>query len=201
MFPLTFVLFDGLLLYGMIGVFGLLALISMEYDRPGICTAILAIALVVIEYYSTIHPISFVIQHPLDAAMLFGAYFVAGSLWIIIKWFSHVYKVRDRFNDVKQDCIDNLKQKGSGSWFNTDGSLNDEGQAQVYRSAANRIGETELPLQVSQHKADIYMWWLCWPLSLFWTLLSDPITRLWNFVYNLFGNMMQEISNNAFKFK
>lgn len=198
-----FLMFDGFVMYGMIGVFGLLALISMEYDRPGLCTAIVALALLILEYYSPLKPISFAISRPIDALMLFGAYFAAGSLWIIVKWLSHVYKVRDRFNEVKDSILADLKKSKSYGvpLFKDDGSLTEDGRVVLYSTAAARIHERELPLQVSHHKAEIYMWWLCWPLSLFWTLLCDPITRLWHFVYNLFGGWMQAISDNAFKIK
>jgi hypothetical protein len=205
-----FLLLDGLMLYGAIGVFSLLALVSMEYEKPGICTVIVIIALGVLEYYSSLHPLTFAYHNPIDAAVLVALYFCVGTGWIIVKWFSHVYKVRDRFNEVKQDCIKNVREmpdqysgrtttKTKADFVNTDGSLTAEGMRLVYDQAAMRIGERHLPLLASEHKGEMYMWWLLWPLSLGWTLLSDPITRLWHFVYNLFGGVMQRISDHAFR--
>lgn len=190
---LPFMMFDGVILYAIILGFCFLELISMEYERPGLCTTILIAALIVLEFCSAIKPLSFAYDHPIHALIIVAAYFAAGSVWIIIKWASHVYKVRDRFNAVKQACLTELNI--------TSEALSDEHKQQVYRLAARKIGEPELPLQVSQHKSKIYMWWLCWPLSLFWTLLDDPITRLWNFVYNLFGRWMQRISDRSLDLK
>lgn len=200
---LPFMMFDGLLLYAIIGSFCIIELISMEYEKPGICTGILIIALIVLELCSSLKPLSFVYEHPLHALIIVGAYFAAGSLWIVIKWVSHVYKVRDRFNAVKQDCIREIGHPSPDplKFFNTDDSLNEAGKQRVYWIAAQKIGEKQLPLQVAQHKAQIYTWWLCWPLSLFWTLLDDPITRLWNFVYNLFGRWMQRISDRSIELR
>lgn len=199
-----FLVIDGLFLYGLIGIFSLLALVSMQYERPGLCTVVVAVALAVLQYYSPLQPISFIIHRPIDAAMIAGAYFAAGSIWILIKWFSHVYKIRDRFHEVKDQIIKGMKSDFGtfpNDYFNQDGSLTLNGSQLLHVRGATRIHERELPPQVSHHKAEIYMWWLCWPLSLIWTMLSDPIIRLWNFVYNLFGNMMQTISDNAFRVK
>jgi hypothetical protein len=147
-------------------------------------------------------PLSFAYQHPIHAVIIMGGYFAVGSLWFNIKWFSHVYKVRDRFNAVKQDCIDDLKRVDrDGFNFEADGALTNVGKQRIYKAAALRIHERSLPLQVSDHKAEIYVWWLCWPLSLFWTTLNDPITRLWNFVYSMFGNWMQRISDRSIDLK
>lgn len=190
---------DGFLLYAVILGFAVLELIAMEYDRPGTGTGILLVALIVLQFCSTVQPLTFAYQHPVQALILLGGYFAVGSLWIIIKWFSHVYKVRDRFNAIKQEVIGELKQ--DANYFRADGGLTEEGKQRVYRVGAQRLAERRLPLQVSDHKAEIYMWWLCWPLSLFWTVLNDPITRLWNFVYSMFGNWMQRISDRSIDLK
>jgi hypothetical protein len=198
MFSLVpFMILDGFLLYAVILGFAIIELIAMEQDRPGMATGILIVALVVLQFCSTVQPLSFAYHHPVHALIIAGGYFAIGSIWIILKWFSHVYKIRDQFNAIKQDCINQLNQ----DYFLADGSLTEDGKKKVYRIAAIRLQERDLPLQVSEHKGEIYMWWLCWPLSSFWTVLNDPITRLWNFVYSLFGNWMQRISDRSIDLK
>jgi hypothetical protein len=201
---IPFMMLDGLLLYAVIAVFLVLELIAMEADRPGTCTGILIVGLLVLQYCSPLQPLTFAYHYPVHALILVAAYFFIGSIWIIIKWLSHVYRVRDRFNAVRQECIGALQLSSESvraESFNMDGTLTEEGKIRVYRFGANKIGERNLPLQVSQHKAEIYMWWLCWPVSLFWTILNDPITRLWNFVYSLFGNWMQRVSDRSLDLK
>lgn len=189
---------DGLLLYVVIAAFAVLELISMEQDKPGICTGLLIAALIVLQYCSTLQPLSFVYHYPVQMLIIVGVYFAIGSAWIIIKWFSHVYKMRDQFNRIKPDCINELKRVDHDFDPNR---LTDQGKQRIYRLAAQKLGVQILPLQVSQHKAQMYMWWLCWPVSLFWTVLNDPITRLWNFVYNTFGSWMQHISDRSIDLK
>lgn len=204
MFSLVpFMIFDGFFLYALLFGFVVLELIAMEQDRPTAVTAILIVALIVLQFCSNVQPLSFVYQHPIHALIILGAYFAIGSLWIIIKWFSHVYRVRDQFNAVKQECIDELRRvdHNQTNFTGNGDALTDEGKRRIYKSAAMRINERSLPLQVSHHKADIYMWWLCWPISMFWTALNDPITRLWNFVYSLLGNWMQRISDRSIDLK
>jgi hypothetical protein len=203
MFTLVpFMILDGFLLYIVILGFAVVELIAMEQDRPGSVTAIFIVALLVLQFCSHIQPLSFAFNHPGQALIIVGSYFVVGSIWIIVKWLSHVYTVRDRFNAVKQECIDELKRADQRNInFAADGTLTDDGKLRIYKLGALKINERNLPLLVSQHKSDMYMWWVVWPLSLFWTVLNDPITRLWNFVYNMFGNWMQKVSDRSIDLK
>jgi hypothetical protein len=105
-----------------------------------------------------------------------------------VKWTSHVYAVGRRFDAIKESIKTGLGESVNGA----------EGQALFYQKAATRLGERSIPLRVSDHKAELYMWWACWPLSMVWTLLDDPLKRTWYFVYDNIGGLLQRISNNRF---
>ena len=194
--PVSFFLLDGLFLWVLLGGFGVLALVSMEYEKPGWYTTVLCAAAAFLEFCTPWHPITQALHHPVYAATLVSLYFVAGTFWIVIKWTSHVYLVKRKFDAVKDDAGNKI----TGPQFrNPDNSLTADGREKLYQVAAFQIGERELPLRVSRHKSEMYMWWACWPLSMFWTALNDPIKRLWWFVYDQIGNTLQNISNRAFK--
>jgi hypothetical protein len=204
----SFILIDGFLFWLLFGAFSVLSIVAIEKESPSFCTGIVAAFLILLEFFSPYHPISFIFHNPRDAIVIVLLYIIAGAGWIVVKWLSHVYTVRDRFNEAKDGIIAGFKNqiKYTSGYvgdrtvlFNDDGTLNAEGMERLYSEGARRVGEARLPLQVTQHKSEIYMWWLCWPLNMFWTLLNDPIRRIGNFIYHLLGDTLQNISDHAFK--
>ncbi len=174
------IVFDGLLLWSLVGVLSVLTLVTMEFEKPGWCTFLIIAALGIFEFYTNYHPVTFALQHPIDALVVVAIYFATGTLWMVIKWISHVYIVRDKFSEFKKQY----------------GDIND--RQLFYAKASNAFGYS-IPLKVSNHKSELYMWWLVWPLSLVWTIINDPIKRIWHFVYHQFGDVLQRISDRAFK--
>jgi len=53
--------------------------------------------------------------------------------------------------------------------------------------------------QVRNHKGRIIAWMSYWPWSLFWTLLNDPIRRLFRRIYYQIKNVLQSISDRVYK--
>ena len=56
----------------------------------------------------------------------------------------------------------------------------------------------EIPL-VSNHKSDILMWMTYWPFSTVWTLLDSPVKKVFTFIYDRIGGLMQGMANKMFK--
>jgi hypothetical protein len=206
----SFIFIDGFLFWIIFAAFSVFSIVAIEKESPSFCTGIVAGFLLILEFFSPYHPLSFILHQPRDAIVIALLYIAAGAAWIVVKWVSHVYTVRDRFNEIKADIIGAYRKPSnknpSGQYvgdrqafFNEDGTLNELGVQRLYEEGARRVGERQLPLQATQHKSEIYMWWLCWPLSMFWTLLNDPIRRIGNFIYHLLGNTLQNISDHAFK--
>jgi len=55
-----------------------------------------------------------------------------------------------------------------------------------------------MPL-VRNHKGRIIAWMSYWPWSLFWTILNDPIRRLFRRIYYKIKSFLQGISEKVFK--
>lgn len=173
-------LLDGLYFWMVLAAFGIMTIGTIEYELGGWSTAMLAIVLLFLQFYSSYKPLFFAIHFPVYAVTALALYFALGAGWIVLKWTSHVYSVRDRAKEV----VERRKALCVGC------SISD---------VAREIGVSRLPLQVSDHKKLLYIWWLWWPLSLFWTICDDPLRRLGHFVYNQLGQLLQTISDNAFK--
>jgi hypothetical protein len=215
--------FDGIVLWIALGMLGVLTLVAIENEKPWWFTILLGSTMALLEFETTIKTMTFAYNHPLFAAECVVAYFVIGTAWIALKWISHVHWIGGKFDKIKdkiqRDIISDYKGSSyytggvsardrsepvDGPYVNKDFTLNNAGLYKLYHTASVAIGlRRPLPLQVSEHKTELYLWWLGWPLSMFWTILNDPIKRLvngvWNFVYNKIGRFLQEISNKRFK--
>lgn len=53
-------------------------------------------------------------------------------------------------------------------------------------------------VEVSNNKERIFGWLFYWPLSASWTVLNDPIRRIFNFVYNRISGSLQRMSDKMY---
>ena len=49
------------------------------------------------------------------------------------------------------------------------------------------------------HKGDILMWMTYWPFSSLWTLINDPIRKIFRTIYTNIASSLQAISDRMFK--
>jgi len=136
------------------------------------------------------------IQHnPLAIAEYAGVYVVAGIIWGFVKWFFYVLKIRDRYAAFRKN------------WIATHGDIDDAPYTDGYGkkgSTRKIVFQNEarvqhvIPPSADKNKGRIIFWMTYWPASAVWTLLNDPITRLWKFVYNRLGALFERISKAMF---
>jgi hypothetical protein len=50
----------------------------------------------------------------------------------------------------------------------------------------------------AEYKGRIISWMTYWPFSGVWTIINDPIKRLFKYIYGRFNNLYQAMSNNMF---
>lgn len=205
-------LLEGLYLWLIMVGLSIAALFFAENESPKFCTTTIIAALLILEFCTTIHPISSAVNDPVTAALYIAGYIALGTAYIFLKWTSFVYSIRSKFYDIKQDVIesmwknsDRFGDKKESLFLNASDEssreLTDDGIDQLYSSSASRLHVSSLPLEVREYKATIYMWWAIWPISGLWTVVNDPVRRIGNFIYNMSHNTLQRISTNAFKFE
>lgn len=56
----------------------------------------------------------------------------------------------------------------------------------------------EFPPRADHNKGRIIFWMSYWPASALWTIINDPITRFYRFLYNRIGKLLEGISNSMF---
>lgn len=136
------------------------------------------------------NPFPVMIADPLWAIEMVGAYFLCGAVWSVIKWYFHGLNIRDEYRTVKS------------RFFNTEGIVGDKIPQKLVSKWENTIERNfpnGVPPKAMDNKASILMWMSHWPFSFIWTLINDPIRRIFMFIYARIANLMQKISNATFK--
>jgi hypothetical protein len=160
----------------------------VENDRGVAAFFVLTVAAVLLLNRHTADLLYFIGHHPGRTAAYILAYFAAGTVWGIVKWFLHVTKKLEEYKEKKARFLRNEHAteitpdlvKGFKSYMGTSYS---DGQ----------------PPQVHEHKSDIMMWMTYWPFSGLWTLVNDPVRRAFRAIYRSIASSLQSMSDRLFK--
>jgi uncharacterized membrane protein (DUF485 family) len=200
----------------------LLYLIENEKAVGALMTVLITIGVFVAFGDKRLLP--WVISHPVDLAIDIGAYVLIGIVWGFVKWFFYVLRARDKYEKMRAEfeeradafrltvatrAASDKYPLGRGSTARTE--ANEESyKAEVARLnvkpagfdkalfqhyASNQSFELrDFPPSADKNKGRIIFWMSYWPFSGVWTLINDPITRL----YRRLGALFQKISHSMF---
>jgi len=145
-------------------------------DHAGSATICILLFLGLLQMFSDIHPFTYIINEPIRSALIAGVYVVCGVVYVWFKWMSYVNTAVRKIN----------------------ANRNDYGSTRDPESTARYLGYKSIPLKVSDYKSKIMGWMIYWPASAAWTILNDPIRRLFEAIYNKIAKSLQDISDKAF---
>lgn len=143
-------------------------------------------------------------DHPWYALAGLGVYLTAGVVYAVIKWWSYV---RDRRAALDQQIKETLDGEPSiEAWVTRRDSLlphktytvNDFWGIVEHRQPGSVRVSRHVPL-ASEHKARIMTWMSYWPWSAAWTLVNDPVRRMFRAIYHEIAGQLQRIADRAWK--
>jgi len=156
---------------------------------------------------------SYVLENPGHLVGFILAYFAAGGLWSLAKWYLFASKKRDTYEDVKRkfllergvqtaevpehhkaDFRDHLL--GDSDWSDEISVLEKQPDGSV-----NRIRKTVLKIKpiAWEHKTRIITWMTYWPWSLLWSLLDDIVRNVFRRIQRYLEGLMDWIASLVFK--
>lgn len=173
----------------------LLALI--EYEKTGWATFTMIATFAALYFLGDFNVITAALRNPGLTAALAGGYFAAGTAWSVAKWWFFVRRCREDYDKQKAEFLrhngiegtaipDNLKTK----WK--------ESLGYGYGRNSHRRSDNVIP-KAGDHKSRIMAWMCYWPWSMVWTLINDPVKRVFKQIYLQIQGIMQSISNRAFR--
>lgn len=142
----------------------------MDNNALGGATIVAIVTVAVLVVFGGFNPISYLAAHPGEIVLGIAAYFFAGAVWSLVKWYFWLVKLRRRIDA-------------------------DEPQDRVLYTAGVRM----FPPNPGDHKSRIIGWIALWPASMLWTIINDPVRRAAEEIYARLGGTYQHISNRVFK--
>ena len=175
-----------------------LMLAWIEFEKTGWATFCTILAVLGMHFVLQLPILNLFLEQPGYALTLLGGYFAIGTFWAVIKWWLYVRNEREKYDEFKlvfcaQNNIsgntipENLKQA-----FKT--KLSDYNCS--YNVGFNKQG-IELRPQVTSHKESIYTWMAYWPWSFVWTIINDPIRKMFRYIYTKIRRTLQQISDSV----
>lgn len=161
------------------GAFFLLEVLFVESDKPSAATLTMIIFAVMIVLFGDVS-FTWIRDNPGTIVAVIVGWFLAGTVWSVVKWYFFCLNIRDKYLAWSADQ-------------STPPSASD------VRYWAAKQDLIEFPPQAIQQKEQIITWMVYWPFSATWTLLNDPVRRLFNMIYRKISKALQEISDKVFK--
>ena len=190
-----------------------LLILCTEYESPFWAGFSLLCVLAALQFMGNVPVIAWSTENPLKLGGCIAGYFVIGTFWGCIKWWFHVRGCRDKYIELREEWMAGLKgqiarlKRSGGSESNhaeiaayqevlKEGCITDAAKKYWtdYITGSHRSRNTLKPL-VSRNKRRILLWMAWWPFSALWTIINDPVRKIFKTLYNSVKGWLQKISD------
>ena len=183
--------------------FILIAFVENEKSIGALLTIIVTGAL--LYFFGNKGVIPWMLQNPITIAEYIGGYLVLGVIWGFVKWFFYVLKARDRYETFRAEWLKNegpindqvvpLPSKKS-QWNDETKEVPNPDPTDTWRARFLKAAQNNrvLPPRAVHNKGRIIFWMAYWPASGLWTLINDPITRIYRFLFTRIVVTFEHIS-------
>ena len=187
----TFFAVGGIAFYALLAFFVVALLTSVNYDSGWWSTFITVGFFIALYFAIGFNVVTWTWVHPLLALQYVVEFLVCGVVWACVKMYFHALAMRDIARQVK---VQFLNEYGLTT-------ITEDKKARFITEVKRHPKYTDsfYPPRVLDHKADWLMWATYWPFSLVWTLIDQPLKKLWRLIYSYIGNLMQTIVNKMFE--
>lgn len=181
---MEFLVFGGLLFWIAVAIVAALSIIFVEKQKNWSTFITLVLFAVALEWFSNVKPITWVFHHPMKLLVYIGVYAIIGAVWSVIKWWLYTLDARDRYTKSR---VEYMQQN----------NLAEMGEIDVKRFV--KLYKLEkFPPMPHNEAMRISVWIAYWPLSGLWTLINDPIRRLFIAIRQSLQGVYTGISNSIF---
>lgn len=151
------------------------ALIEGHENGGSLSSLVCVVTLVLFWFLGAGHDlnglVNFIIQAPAASIGIFLLYILAGAFWSVGKWYFFVVRLRDEY-------IERIDNYGNGKVSQSD--------VDKHRP------------KPSTYKGRITSWMFYWPFSITWTLLNEPVRKIYLTLFNWFEESFEKISDKVF---
>jgi hypothetical protein len=157
------------------------ALYGSRHNGGGLYSTLVIIGCVILYYFCGSKQdvedfFVFIKDHPVLSLLRILIYIGIGLVWSVFKWYFFLQNTKEKL--LKQ--IEYRKEEYPG---NT--KLN------------GPIHESDFP-KAKDNKARIISWMSYWPFSAFWTLINEPVKKIFKFIYTKFEGVFTYMEKKVF---
>ena len=196
----------GLFIIGSVGFWILAAVVSilmfyfLEYDESFRASLTLIVTILFLFWFGNLS-FSYISANPLQFLAFVAGYFVAGAVWTIVKWWFFVYRIREGYDRIKEGYLrkegingDRIPENLRDKWYDY------LRQSTEWHSNLINLGRNGVePPKPNDFKSRIYSWMVFWPWSMVYTLIDDPVRKIFRFIYRNIRHLLESISTHAFR--
>lgn len=181
----------GVLFWIFVSIVALVLFIVVANEKPGWATIYVVVTLVLLAWLGDFNLWKVVTHEPWWAVALFAAYVVLGVSWSFWKWWFFVTDKRDKFLELKnryEKVVKDDKPESEYCHLDYDCSLNH----------LRREMELNKKPRARDNKARILTWTIYWPWSFVWTIIDDPLKKLFKYIYKKLQAVYQKIADKVY---
>ena len=149
--------------------------LAVEFDHGIKAFLVLFGTLLVFHFANDSHVFRWIAENPGHLIAYLLGYFAIGTFWTYVKWYFFVLKKKEE----AEKQLDDLKTS----------NLN------LYNDQKKWIQKAP---EVKVYKRKIIRWMAYWPFSAAWTILNDPLKRIFEWIFKRISTSLQTMSNKMF---
>lgn len=185
---------------------------SIYQDNGSWATGSLVFYFVIMLVFGQFNMIGFISANPIILLIVLASYFIAGIFWTFMKWRFYVSDERRKFDDHKEEWLENQGISDGKITDDLKARWTDEARNYACNCSESPINNTfknelktgtqivnSIKPRVRRNKSKIIFWLTYWPFSLVYALLYDATVAAWNYIYHGIGKRLQKISDNKFQ--
>lgn len=173
-----------------VAIFAVSALIiwGVEADNGAGTTAAALAGGALLWYFTGAVPLLWYLRdHWTTILVCILGYIVLGACWGVAKWWFFLHNKGDEYEAQRASF-----QK---AWNDATEQFKTSYKNDYKEWIASSKG---YPPTFLHHKADFTFWMAWWPFSMFWTLINDPLKRIYRFIVQQLSGMLTRMSNAVF---
>ncbi len=188
-----------------VAIFAILIVIFSEEAGAAATLTVIAAALF-LQFIARWNLVGFFKASSILALLTYaGVYVACGLVWSVIKWTAYTHAQRRKYDTIRAKFLEDrgitdgfMPAEMKSKWELNLQDRGSEFKKHGFRHFSSGISTAIIP-NVRENKAAIIRWMTYWPFSLVYTLLNDPVRRLFEFLYEQIGTKLQTIANHAFR--
>lgn len=174
-----------------VGMIVMTAFIVHERDVKAALT--LVVVLAALALFGDFNALAWIRAHAVGFCVGLGVYLAFGTVFAVFKWWRFVGRLRDTYDEAKARYLQTHGLAGPGIPVEYRGDWRNHVRQYV------RDLRGDFPPQARSYKGKIVSWMTYWPWNLLWTLINDPIRRLFKAIFQMIQGILQGISDRAFQ--